>query len=103
MGLLFCAFAGFSFGRSIHSGYRGQHLGSLGVCDDRRPISRRRKHSTGRIHECLPIPGGFMNAWVGWRGNYGSVALLSLIAWIGLFTLLPETKRQRVPVSIRKI
>ncbi|CCD28818.1 Permease of the major facilitator superfamily [Candidatus Glomeribacter gigasporarum BEG34] len=64
----------------------------------------------GFMNACLsllmaiaPILGGFMNAWVGWRGNYGSVALLSLIAWIGLFTLLPETKRQRVPVSIRKI
>src|SRR5260363_207579 len=64
----------------------------------------------GFMNACLsllmaiaPILGGFMNAWVGWRVNYGSVALLSLIAWIGLFTLLPETKRQRVPVSIRKI
>lgn len=38
-----------------------------------------------------PIMGGFLTYYIGWRGNYGFVASISIIAWICLYLLLPET------------
>lgn len=39
-----------------------------------------------------PIAGGLINEAVGWRGNYGIVALICLISWTCLVFFLPETK-----------
>lgn len=39
-----------------------------------------------------PVLGGLLNHWIGWRGNYGFVALTCIIAWFLLLFKLPETK-----------
>jgi DHA1 family bicyclomycin/chloramphenicol resistance-like MFS transporter len=39
-----------------------------------------------------PIVGSFLNETVGWRGNYGVIALVSVISWFMLYFWLPETK-----------
>ena len=41
-----------------------------------------------------PILGGFINQAIGWRGSYGCVAGISVLTWILLFILLPESKTQ---------
>jgi MFS transporter, DHA1 family, multidrug resistance protein len=50
-----------------------------------------------------PIAGGFINEAVGWRGNYGIVALISLISWIFLVFFLPETKKSFEALNFGKI
>jgi DHA1 family bicyclomycin/chloramphenicol resistance-like MFS transporter len=50
-----------------------------------------------------PVMGGFINRTVGWRGNYGSVALICLISWFLLFFFLPETNKNRKPLNVNKI
>jgi len=49
-----------------------------------------------------PIAGGFINKAVGWRGNYGIVAAVSILSWIMLFLLLPETKKRWEAFSLTK-
>lgn len=39
-----------------------------------------------------PIAGSFLNETVGWRGNYGVIALVSVVSWFMLYFWLPETK-----------
>lgn len=50
-----------------------------------------------------PIIGGFINNAIGWRGNYGFVALICISSWILLYFLLPETKLSRENLKIKKI
>ena len=50
-----------------------------------------------------PVVGSFINEVVGWRGNYASVAVISLISWILLLLALPETKKEREIFSLKKI
>lgn len=38
-----------------------------------------------------PILGGILTYYIGWRGNYGFVALICVVSWICLYNLLPET------------
>nr|WP_269459356.1 MFS transporter [Orientia tsutsugamushi] len=40
-----------------------------------------------------PIIGGFVNEFVGWRGNYMIVAFISLISWSLQFFFLQETRK----------
>lgn len=40
-----------------------------------------------------PFMGAFINHWMGWRGNYGIVTIISLITWILLLVKLPETDK----------
>ena len=50
-----------------------------------------------------PIAGGFINQWVGWRGNYGIVAFICLISWVYIAMILPETKKVKEPFRPNKI
>lgn len=50
-----------------------------------------------------PIVGGFINQGIGWRGNYGIVALICIISWVFLALFLPETKNTFEPFQMRKI
>lgn len=50
-----------------------------------------------------PIIGGFINKWLGWRGNYGIVAAISLISWILLVFFLPETNKRNHFFDIRRL
>jgi DHA1 family bicyclomycin/chloramphenicol resistance-like MFS transporter len=50
-----------------------------------------------------PIAGSFLNELVGWRGNFSAVALVSIISWLMLYFLLPETKSEYQPLSAKKI
>ena len=38
-----------------------------------------------------PVMGGFINNAIGWRGNYGVVALICGASWFLLMAFLPET------------
>lgn len=44
-----------------------------------------------------PVSGAFINEAIGWRGNYGVVALISLVSWCLLVIFLPETKPEVRP------
>jgi DHA1 family bicyclomycin/chloramphenicol resistance-like MFS transporter len=50
-----------------------------------------------------PILGGFINAAVGWRGNYAFVAILSVASWLLLLFFLPETNFQKTKLDLRKV
>lgn len=50
-----------------------------------------------------PVAGGVINEAIGWRGNYGTVFLVSFIAWIMLYFILPETKSKLEPLDFKKI
>ena len=50
-----------------------------------------------------PVAGGFINKAVGWRGNYGAVAVICLISWILLLLLLPETKKDPQAFDLKKV
>lgn len=50
-----------------------------------------------------PVLGGFINEAIGWRGNYGLVALVAVVSWVLLALYLPETRQERNIISMRKI
>lgn len=50
-----------------------------------------------------PIAGAFINESIGWRGNYSTVAIISLVSWVMLYLWLPETKTNIEVFSIKKI
>jgi DHA1 family bicyclomycin/chloramphenicol resistance-like MFS transporter len=50
-----------------------------------------------------PIAGSFLNQAIGWRGNYGVVAALSLLSWVLLVFFLPETREERSDFSMKQL
>ncbi len=50
-----------------------------------------------------PIVGAFINQTLGWKGNYITIATISLISWVMLYFWLPETKKQFSILSKKKI
>jgi DHA1 family bicyclomycin/chloramphenicol resistance-like MFS transporter len=50
-----------------------------------------------------PIVGGFINEAVGWRGNYGIVAVICLLSWVFMVSVLPETKKTKDPFQPTQI
>jgi len=50
-----------------------------------------------------PIAGGFINEAVGWRGNYATIAVVSVISWFMLYFWLPETKKECAQFNLRKV
>lgn len=50
-----------------------------------------------------PILGGFINDLIGWRGNYSVVAIVSVVSWLLLFFFLPETKKEKEELYLKKI
>ena len=50
-----------------------------------------------------PIAGGFINETMGWRGNYSTIAAISIISWVMLYFWLPETKEKFEIFSTKKI
>lgn len=48
-----------------------------------------------------PIIGGIINYQIGWRGNYGVVAVICVISWFLIFLFLPETKTCVEKINIR--
>jgi DHA1 family bicyclomycin/chloramphenicol resistance-like MFS transporter len=53
-----------------------------------------------------PVLGGFLTYYIGWRGNYGFVALICVISWICLYSLLPETLKpelRKKSINIRSM
>lgn len=55
------------------------------------------------IMACAPLLGGVINQAIGWRGNYGSVALFSIITWFLLLAFLPESKASLNPFNPKKM
>lgn len=50
-----------------------------------------------------PVAGGFINEAVGWRGNYGAVAMICLISWVLMLLMLPETKKDLQAFDLKKV
>lgn len=50
-----------------------------------------------------PIVGSFINQLAGFRGNYLTIALLSLISWMLLYFKLPETKKDKSTLNMKSI
>ncbi len=50
-----------------------------------------------------PIAGSFINKSLGWRGNYTTIAMISVISWIMLYCWLPETKPTLEKFELKKI
>lgn len=50
-----------------------------------------------------PLIGGFVNETIGWRGNYGVVAALSVFTFLLQCFFLPESKKSFDKFSISKI
>lgn len=50
-----------------------------------------------------PLIGGLINSAIGWRGNYGIVALICLLSWILLCLALPETKPNKAHLHLKTI
>jgi len=50
-----------------------------------------------------PIAGSFINKSLGWRGNYTTIALISITSWIMLYYWLPETKHDVEKFELKKI
>lgn len=50
-----------------------------------------------------PVIGGFINEALGWRYNYGIVALICTLSWLLLLLLLPETKKDVMPFRLSKV
>lgn len=50
-----------------------------------------------------PIAGSFINKALGWRGNYMTIAVISVISWIMLYYWLPETKTEVEKFELKKI
>jgi DHA1 family bicyclomycin/chloramphenicol resistance-like MFS transporter len=50
-----------------------------------------------------PTAGAYVNQLLGWRGNYGTVALVSALAYIALVWKLPETLRTPKPFNAGSI
>lgn len=50
-----------------------------------------------------PVMGGFINNAIGWRGNYGVIALISGASWFLLMAFLPETIKEKHPLKFKKI
>lgn len=50
-----------------------------------------------------PVMGGFIQYQFGWRGNYTIVAGISIISWLLLGGLLPETLTTRKPLNIKQV
>ncbi|WP_027707357.1 multidrug effflux MFS transporter [Zooshikella ganghwensis] len=48
-----------------------------------------------------PLVGGWVNYYLGWRGNYAIVALITFVSLIALFIFLPETKKEKAPINLR--
>lgn len=50
-----------------------------------------------------PVVGGFIHQMLGWRGNYGFVAILSFVSLISVIAKLPETKTSFDDLNIGQI
>jgi MFS transporter, DHA1 family, multidrug resistance protein len=50
-----------------------------------------------------PVVGGLINEAIGWRGNYSTIAALSVISWLMLYFWLPETKKNIEIFDTKKI
>ncbi|HEV2524459.1 MAG TPA: MFS transporter [Gammaproteobacteria bacterium] len=50
-----------------------------------------------------PLIGGLINSAIGWRGNYGVVALICVISWVLLFFFLQETNPTKEKIKFGKI
>jgi DHA1 family bicyclomycin/chloramphenicol resistance-like MFS transporter len=44
-----------------------------------------------------PIPGGYLQAWIGWRANFAAVAILAVAALALVLRYVPESSRREGP------
>ena len=44
-----------------------------------------------------PIPGGYLQAWIGWRANFAAVAILAVVALALVLRYVPDSSRREGP------
>ena len=49
------------------------------------------------------VIGGFIESSIGWRGNYGVVAFVSIVSWLLLCIFLPETAKNSKKIDVSSI
>ncbi len=50
-----------------------------------------------------PIIGGVINKYIGWRGNFSSIAFVSVVSFTLLYFYLPETSKRYKVFSVKDI
>lgn len=55
------------------------------------------------IMALAPLIGSFINNLIGWRGNYGFIALLSFSSWFSLYLYLPETQKKESFIKLKDV
>lgn len=55
------------------------------------------------IMALAPVMGSFINSLIGWRGNYGFIALLSFSSWVLLYKYLPETQKKVSFIKLKDV
>src|SRR5690348_15596899 len=49
------------------------------------------------VQAFAPIPGGYLQAWIGWRANFAAVAILAAIALVLVMRYVPNTSYHQLP------
>jgi MFS transporter, DHA1 family, multidrug resistance protein len=49
------------------------------------------------VQSFAPIPGGYLQAWIGWRANFAAVAVFALVALALMTRYVPETGPELQP------
>jgi DHA1 family bicyclomycin/chloramphenicol resistance-like MFS transporter len=51
------------------------------------------------VQAFAPIPGGYLQAWIGWRANFAAVAILAFAALVLVLRYVPESSPREGPPS----
>ncbi len=46
------------------------------------------------VQAFAPIPGGYLQAWIGWRANFGATAILAVVAVALVLRYVPQSPRE---------
>jgi MFS transporter, DHA1 family, multidrug resistance protein len=77
--------------RDLYPPHEGAHVMSLGMS------------GLGVIAIGSPLLGGWVTAAWGWRAPFGVVCVLSLVTWLWVWRVVPETIRQRNPLALQPV
>lgn len=47
------------------------------------------------VQAFAPIPGGYLQAWIGWQANFAATAILAVVAVVLVLRYVPESSRER--------
>lgn len=47
------------------------------------------------VQAFAPIPGGYLQAWIGWQANFAATAILAVVAVVLVLRYVPKSSRER--------